>query len=425
MPTVTPFVPQRITVHIGPPSSGGENVTVSFSDYVKNVASSEIYPTWDESALRANILAIVSFALNRVYTEFYRSRGYDFDITSSTAFDQAFVKGRGYFENISRLVDELFNDYLRRPGFVEPLAAKFCNGTTVTCEGLSQWGSQNLAQQGYSSNQILRSYYGNVETVSNAPIRGNTSSYPGTPLRVGSTGPNVVVIQTSLNRISQNYPAIPKIPAVDGIFGSRTEASVRAFQRIFGLTPDGIVGPATWYELVRLYTGVNALSELRSQGQQFYAINWSPPNALDVGDTGDKVRQLQYMLSVLSAYISDIPPVTVDGIYGQATRAAVLAAQRRFRLPETGVVDVVTWDEIYDQFAGIENTTLRSGETFPVSVERTAPAAAMRAVGNFRNNTSSSSTQRTNYARTTTLTQFPGRDLSIGGQDPVRQEVVR
>ncbi len=425
MPTVTPFVPQRITVHIGPPSSGGENVTVSFSDYVKNVASSEIYPTWDESALRANILAIVSFALNRVYTEFYRSRGYDFDITSSTAYDQAFVKGRGYFENISRLVDELFNDYLRRPGFVEPLAAKFCNGTTVTCEGLSQWGSQNLAQQGYSSNQILRSYYGNVETVSNAPIRGNTSSYPGTPLRVGSTGPNVVVIQTSLNRISQNYPAIPKIPAVDGIFGSRTEASVRAFQRIFGLTPDGIVGPGTWYELVRLYTGVNALSELRSQGQQFYAINWSPPNALDVGDTGDKVRQLQYMLSVLSAYISDIPPVTVDGIYGQATRAAVLAAQRRFRLPETGVVDAVTWDEIYDQFAGIENTTLRSGETFPVSAERTAPAAAMRAVGNFRNNTTSPSTQRPNYARTTTLTQFPGRDLSIGGQDPVRQEVVR
>lgn len=425
MPTVVPFVPQRITVHIGPPSSGGENVTVSFSDYVKNVASSEIYPTWDESALRANIFAIVSFALNRVYTEFYRSRGYDFDITSSTAIDQAFVKGRGFFENISRLVDELFNDYLRRPGFVEPLAAKFCNGTTVTCEGLSQWGSQNLAQQGYNSTQILRSYYGNVETVLNAPIRGNTSSYPGTPLRVGSTGPNVVVVQASLNRIAQNYPAIPKVPAVDGIFGSRTEASVRAFQQIFGLTPDGIVGPATWYELVRLYTGVNSLSELRSQGQQFYAVNWSPPNALEAGDTGDKVRQLQYMLSVLSAYIAEIPPLSTDGIFGQATRAAVLAAQRRFGLPETGAVDAATWDEIYDQFAGIENTTLRSGETFPRSFEATAPASTVRAAGNFRRNGSSSSTQRPNYARTTTLTQFPGRDLSMGGQDPVRQEVVR
>lgn len=425
-PVVTPYVPQRITVHLGPPSSNAENVTVSFSDYVKNVASSEIYPTWDESALRANILAIVSFALNRVYTEFYRSRGYDFDITSSTAYDQFFVKGRSYFENISRLVDELFNDYLRRPGFVEPLAAKFCNGTTVTCEGLSQWGSQNLAQQGYNSTQILRSYYGNIETVLNAPIRGIMSSYPGTPLRVGSTGPNVVVVQTSLNRISQNYPAIPKIPTVDGIYGSRTEAAVRSFQRIFGLTPDGIVGPATWYELVRLYTAVNSLSELRSQGQQFYAINWSPPNGLQTGDTGEKVRQLQYMLSVLSAYISEIPPLAVDGIFGSATRAAVLAAQRRFRLPETGVVDATTWDEIYDQFSGIENTTLRSRETFPLPNETAVPASNIRTVGNFkRPNTPQPSQPRTNYSRTTTLTQFPGRDLSMGGQDPVKQEVVR
>ena len=425
MPTVTPFVPQRITVHLGSPSSNAENVTVSFSDYVKNVASSEIYPTWDESALRANILAITSFALNRVYTEFYRSRGYDFDITNSTAIDQYFVKGRAFFENISRLVDELFNDYLRRPGFVEPLAAKFCNGTTVTCEGLSQWGSQNLAQQGYNSTQILRSYYGDVETVLNAPIRGITSSYPGTPLRVGSTGPNVVVLQVSLNRIAQNYPAIPKIPAVDGIFGPRTEAAVRAFQQIFGLTPDGVVGPATWYEIVRLYTAVTALSELRSQGQQFYSINWTAPNALQTGDTGDKVRQLQYMLSVLSAYIPEIPPVTVDGVFGQATRAAVLATQRRFRLPETGVVGEATWDEIYDQFSGIENTTLRSGETFPRTPEATAPASTVRPVGNFRRNGNGVNTQRPNYARTTTLTQFPGRDLSIGGQDPIRQEVVR
>lgn len=424
MPTVTPFVPQRITVHLGPPSSSAANVTVSFADYVKNVASSEIYPTWDESALRANILAITSFALNRVYTEFYRSRGYDFDITSSTAFDQAFVNGRSYFENISRLVDELFNDYLRRPGFVEPLAAKFCNGTTVTCEGLSQWGSQNLAQQGYSSDQILRSYYGNVETVLNAPIRGNTQSYPGTPLRVGSTGPNVVIVQVSLNRIAQNYPAIPKIANVDGIFGSRTEASVRAFQQIFGLTPDGIVGPATWYEIVRLYTAVTNLSELRSQGQQFYAVNWSPPNTLSTGSTGEKVRLLQYMLSVLSSFIPEIPPVTVDGVYGNATRAAVLAAQRRFQLPETGSVDTATWDFIYDQYSGIENTALRSVETFPSG--NTAQTASVRTAGNFRRNGNSTvNGQSARYARTATLKQFPGNDLTVGAQDPIRQEVVR
>lgn len=415
MPPVLPYVPQRITVHLGSPSSNATNVTVNFSDYVKNVASSEIYPTWDDSALRANILAITSFALNRVYTEFYRSRGYDFEITNNTAFDQAFVNGRSYFENVSRLVDELFNDYLRRPGFVEPLAAKFCNGTTVTCEGLSQWGSQNLARQGYTYDQILRSYYGDVEIVTNAPVRGLMSSYPGSPLRNGSSGPNVVTLQVALNRIAQNYPAIPKIPTTDGIFGPRTQSTVTAFQRIFGLTPDGIVGPATWYEIVRLYTAVTRLAELRSQGQQFYSVNWSPPNALQTGSTGDKVRLLQYMLSILSVYIPYIPPVEIDGIYGPATRAAVLAAQRQFRLPETGVVDANTWDEIYDQYSGIENTTLRSGETFPQAQPGTIPAAN---IGRSRNNGGG-------YNRTTTLTQFPGKDLSIGTQDPVKQEVVR
>lgn len=420
MPTVIPFIPEQITVHLGSPSSNAPNVTVSFSDYVKNVASSEIYPTWDEDALRANILAIVSFALNRVYTEFYRSRGYDFDITNSTAFDQYFVNGRSYFDNVSRIVDELFNDYLRRPGFVEPLAAKFCNGTTVTCEGLSQWGSQNLAQQGYNANQIIRSYYGNVETVVNAPIRGNITSYPGTPLRVGSTGPNVVVVQTELNRISQNYPAIPKIPVIDGVFGPQTEAAVRKFQEVFNLTPDGIVGKATWYALVRLYTAVTRLGELRSQGQQFYAINWSPPGGLQPGDTGEKVRLLQYMLSVLSEYIPEIPSVAIDGVYGSATRAAVLAAQRRFRLPETGTVGTQTWNEIYDQYGGIENATLRSTETFPVSGQNTP---AVRAAANMRRSTATPN--RPPYNRTTTITQFPGEDLTIGSQDPIRQEVVR
>ena len=413
MPTVIPYIPQRITVHLGSPASNAANVTVPFVDYVKNVASSEIYPTWEESALRANILAITSFALNRVYTEFYRSRGYDFDITSSTAIDQAFVNGRSYFDSISRLVDELFNDYLRRPGFVEPLAAKFCNGTTVTCEGLSQWGSQNLAKQGLNSTQILRNYYGNVETVTNAPIRGITSSYPGTPLRRGSTGPNVVVIQVELNRISQSYPAIPKIPEVDGIFGSRTESSVRAFQEIFDLTPDGIVGPATWYALVRLYTAVTNLSELRSSGQQFYSISWAYPNALQNGDSGEKVRHLQYMLSVLSAYISEIPPLQIDGIFGPATRNSVIAAQRYFGLPQTGVVNEATWDAIYDQFSGIENTSLRNGEVFP--------AMSVGAVTAFATNNNN----RTRYARSTTLTQFPGRDLSMGQQDPISQEVIR
>lgn len=408
MPTVIPFVPQNITVHLAGPNTAAANVTVPFSDYVKNVASSEIYPTWDESALRANILAIVSFALNRVYTEYYRSRGYDFDITSSTAIDQAFVNGRSFFENISRLVDELFNDYMRRPGFVEPLASKFCNGTTVTCEGLSQWGSQNLAQQGYSSLDILRSYYGNIEIVNNAPIMGITSSYPGTPLRRGSSGPYVVIIQVALNRIAQNYPAIPKLASVDGIFGSRTEASVRAFQQIFGLDVDGVVGKATWYALVRLYTAVTRLSELRSLGQQFYSVNWEYPDAIVQGNRGEKVRLLQYMLAVLSEYIDQIPSVTVDGIFGPATAAAVRAAQNFLSLPVNGVVDATTWDEIYDQFSGIENTTFRSGETFPAV-----------------NGSTGGNANRNRYSRTSTMTQFPGENLQTGSRDTVLQEVVR
>lgn len=408
MPTVIPYIPQRITVHLAAPDTPAQNVTVSFVDYVKNVASSEIYPTWEESALRANILAIVSFALNRVYTEFYRSRGYNFEITSSTAYDQFFVNGRSFFTNVSRLVDELFDDYLRRPGFVEPLAAKFCNGTTVTCEGLSQWGSQNLARQGYTAPEILRSYYGSVEIVNNAPVRGITSSYPGTPLRRGYTGPAVVVVQVELNRISQNYPAIPKISPVDGIFGAQTEAAVRKFQEIFNLTVDGIVGRSTWYALVRYYIAVTSMAELRSQGQRFYANSWATTNPIQQGDQGVRVEHLQYMLSVLSSYIPEIPPITVDGIYGSATRNAVLAAQRRFGLPQTGIVNYETWTEIYDQFSGIETISWRNPESFPYT------AAII-----------SGTNPRTRYSNTSTMTQFPGNNLRTGNQDPVRQEAPR
>ena len=405
---VTPYIPQRITVHLGAPSSDAANVTVSFVDYVKNVACSEIYPTWEESALRANILAIISFALNRVYTEFYRSRGYAFDITSSTAYDQFFVNGRSFFTNVAEIVDDLFDNYLRRPGFVEPLAAKFCNGTTVTCDGLSQWGSQNLATQGYNSTQILRSYSGSVEIVTDAPIRGITTSYPGTALRRGTTGPSVVTVQVSLNRISQNYPAIPKISSADGIFGAQTEAAVRVFQEVANLTVDGIVGKATWYALVRYYVAVTSLAELRSDGQRFYANFWAVTDPIEQGDRGIKVEHLQYLLRVLSAYIPQIPTVTVDGIFGPATRQAVIAAQRRFGLPQTGIVNGETWREIYDQYSGIENATWRNPENFP-----------------YTNAIISGTPPRSRYARTTTMTQFPGNTLRSGNQDPIRQEVPR
>lgn len=461
MPTVLPYIPRSITVHLGAPAASAANVTVLFTDYVKNVACSEIYPTWNESALRANILAIISFALNRVYTEFYRSRGYPFDITSSTAYDQNFVNGRNFFSSITGLVDSIFDSYLRKQGFVEPLAAKFCNGTTVTCEGLSQWGSEYLARQGYTSVQILRNYYGDdTEIVANAPIRDITASYPGTPLRRGSRGENVTVIQVSLNRIAQNYPAIPKVNPVDGIFGAQTENSVRQFQQIFDLTVDGIVGRATWYRLVQLYVGVTRLSELRSLGQRFYSISWAYPDAIRLGDRGEKVSHLQYMLAILSEFIPAVPTVQVDGIFGEETRQAVLAFQRFIGIAQDGIVGPVTWDEIYDQYAGIENTVLSRSGVFP-PIERFAPARTLRGAQQQLRLLADSSPdasmqnqpailralQRSNgtaetgvlngetaqtladaasalqYAQTTRMLQFPGYDLAQGAQDEDRRRL--
>ena len=287
MPTsVIPYIPETIVVHLGAPTQSAANVTVPFTDYIKNVVSSEIYPTWEPAALEANTLAIISFALNRFYTEYYRSRGYDFDITSSTAIDQKYIEGRNIYENISVLVDEIFDRYLRREGFVEPLAAKFCNGVTTTCDGLSQWGSQYLAEGGADAFSILRSYYGNVELVTNAPVQEPSPSYPGTPLRRGDTNADVALIQFILNRISQNYPAIPKL-TVDGVFGSDTEASVRAFQSIFDLTADGIVGPATgtiddatWNALYAQYSAIR--SEVLSSGELFPITELDVPEAVPV-----------------------------------------------------------------------------------------------------------------------------------------------
>ena len=373
-PTIFPFIPETITVHLGAPDENAPNVTVPFTDYIKNVASGEIYPTWSESALRANILAIISYAVNRVYTEYYRSRGYDFDITNSTAIDQSFSEGRSYFENISRLVDELFNSYIRRIGFIEPLAAKFCNGTTSTCDGLSQWGSEELAQQGYNSIEILRYYYGdNIELVTNAPVESAAESYPGTPLQFGSTGPFVISIQSALNRIAQNYPAIPKIDPVNGIFNAATQNAVEAFQRIFSLTPDGIVGPATWYQIIRIYVAVLRLAELQSQGQQQYNIG-SYPQDLSLGDSGDYVKYLQYMLRVLSAFIPEIPPAAETGTYDIATRNAVLAFENLEGLPLTGAVNAEVWDAIYTRFAAVEETVFDQEVLFDPAGSQTATA---------------------------------------------------
>lgn len=440
MPPVFPYVPDTITVHLGPPDESAQNVTVSFPDYIKNVVSSEIFPTWEPSALQANTLAIISFALNRVYTEFYRSRGYPFDITSSTAIDQKFIQGRNIYENISELVDLIFNDYLRRENFIEPLAAKFCNGTTVTCEGLSQWGSQEQAQAGVGTLDIIRSYYGpDVEVVLNAPVQEPVESYPGTPLREGDIGVNVARIQTALNRVSQNYPAIPKV-TVDAGFGPQTTEAVRAFQSIFSLTPDGIVGRATWYKLVLLYVSVQRLAELQSEGVSFSGYSWEFSPSIALGETNASVTLLQYMLSVLSQFISSLPAITITGTFNESTEQAVRAFQEYVGLPATGVVDQSTWQALYSQYAGIEGTVFSDNVLFPfLTNPNPAPAQAAAASAPRRNTRVQPvfAAQPLNAARarravpaavaitpeaarfqsSTRFVQFPVGELSVGMQD--------
>lgn len=255
-------IPETIVVHDGPPTdNSAPNYYVSYRDYIKNVASSEIYATWSESTLYANILAIMSFTLNRVYTEWYRNKGKNFTITSSTAYDQKWTRGRNIFSNISYLVDSIFANYLSRPGIRQPIFTSYCNGTTATCSGLSQWGSKYLGDQGYSAIQILRYYYGSSMYINMASgVSGVPSSWPGYNLTRGSRGEKVRQMQTQLNRIAQNYPAIPVIVA-DGIYGPKTAESVRVFQRVFGLPVTGVVDYPTWYKISAIYVGVSRISE--------------------------------------------------------------------------------------------------------------------------------------------------------------------
>ena len=350
---ITPVIPERIRVLLGSPGSGAPTVEVSFPDYIKNVASSEIFPTWPEEALRANILAQISFALNRVFTEYYPSRGYDFDITNDTALDQSFIYGREYYENVSRIVDEIFNNYVSRRGSIEPLFTLYCDGIRTTCSGLSQWGSVELADEGLDALEILKRYYGDdIEIVNNAPIAEIRPSNPIRPLSVGDAGSDVSFIQIRLNRISSNYPAIPKIDPVDGVFGKETEDAVRAFQRIFGLDRDGVVGKATWYRIQFIFNSVKRLSELDSEGLSFEEIPTQFPTELKTGDRGIYVFAAQYFLRWISTFDPVVPFVAFDGIYGEETARAVSAFQQAYGLRQTGVVDNDTWNLLYDVYRG-------------------------------------------------------------------------
>ncbi len=364
-----PIIPERIVVHLGAPDEQAENVTVSFPDYIKNVASSEIFPTWPEEALRANILAQISVALNRIFTEYYRSQGKDFDITSSTAYDQSFVYQRDIFDTIDVLVDDLFNSYVRRTGYIEPLFATFCDGDEVRCNGLSQWGSVSLANQGEDALSILRYYYGNdIELVTDAPVENVQGSAPAVPLREGDTGRDVESLQLKLNRISTNYPAIPKISQPDGFFSESTTDAVREFQRVFGLTDDGIVGRATWYRIQFIYNAVKRLHQVNSEGLKYGELPQNYEGELSLGDRSNGVLVLQYFLEFISLYVPTVQTVVPDGIFGEQTRAAVISFQNTYGLTPVGVVDRAVWNTIQNTYYNTLNAVdyrFTEGATLP------------------------------------------------------------
>jgi len=345
-----PRIPETIVVHLGAPNSDAPNVTVSFADYIKNVASSEIYPTWPEEALRANIIAQISVALNRVYTGFYRNQGKNFDITNTPAYDQTFVYQRDIFENVSEIVDEIFNNYIRRSGNVEPLFAEFCDGIEVMCNGLYQWGSVELAERGATYDEILRNYYGDNIEIVRAPIDNSNFTPPTVPLRIGSSGRNVELMQIRLNRISRNYPGIPKIYPVDGFFDQSTEDAVRKYQEVFNLTPDGIIGTSTWNSINYIYNAVKRLYTINSEGLTVDELETSYENELKLGDSSRNVYVLQYYLAYISLFYPSVTTPATDGDFGQGTENSVRSYQRTFGLSETGVVDEITWNSIQNTY---------------------------------------------------------------------------
>ncbi len=346
-----PTIPTEIIVHLGKPDEAARNITVPFVEYIKNVASGEIYPNWPLDAIKANILAQISFALNRVYNEWYPSKGYEFDITSSPAYDQSFVENRQFFETISQVVDEFFNDYLIKDVQVQPFFAMYCDGKNVTCDGLSQWGSVTLANQGKSPIEILRNYYGNVSVIFDAPVEDNIRTYPGFPVELGTSGDFVRMINIQLNRIGQNYPAIPVIMNDSPYFTVETERAVRKFQEIFDLPVTGVVDKSTWYKIKYLYNAVKKISDLYSEGISIDEATLLFNKTLQQGDTGQYIKTLHYLINVISYFDSSIPFLDLrTDVFGEDTKQVVMAFQSKYGLPATGVVNAATWKALREAY---------------------------------------------------------------------------
>ena len=349
-----PVVPNNITVHLGAPDKKKKNVTIPFTDYISNVASSEIYPTWPKEAIIANIYTVISFAMNRIYNEWYRSKGYNFDITSLPTYDQTYIENRSTYENIDNIVDDIFNNYVVKKNQIQPYFTRYCDGRITTCDGLSQWGTVSLANQGKNFLEILKYYYGNdIEIKYNAMVGDNTGAFPGYNISLGSAGNPVLAIQRDLRRIRQNYPAIPNIYNTVGIYDQETVDAVKKFQEIFSLPITGIVDKATWYKIKYVYTSVKKLSDLYSEGITEEEATFLYTDRLDYGDTGIEVEYVHYYLDAIAFLDKDIPRLPTNSIYGNNTITMVKAFQEKYKLPVTGVFTYSDWIVLTDAYDSI------------------------------------------------------------------------
>lgn len=339
-----PIVPNNITVHLGEPDENVRNITIPFTDYISNVAASELYPTWPKNALIANIYTIISFAMNRIYNEWYRSKGYNFDITSSPKYDQTYKEGRSTYENIDDIVNDIFDNYVVKENQIQPYFTRYCDGRVTKCDGFSQWGSVTLANQGKTPLEILKNYYGNDISIKyNAPVGDLSQGYPGYSISLGNAGNPVLAIQRDLRRIRKNYPAIPNITNTLGIYDEETEKAVKKFQEIFNLPVTGIVDKATWYKIKYVYTSVKKLSDLYSEGLTLDEATFLYTDELKYGDTGIEVEYVHYFLDALAFLDNDIPRLKTNSIYSENTITMVKAFQKKYNLPVTGIFTYRDW----------------------------------------------------------------------------------
>ena len=349
-----PVVPTNITVHLGAPDQAAQDITIPFIDYISNVAASELYPTWPRASLEANIYAIISFALNRVYNEWYRSKGYNFDITSSPTYDQTYTLNRSTYENIDDIVNDIFDNYVVKGDQVQPYFTRYCDGRKTICDGLSQWGSVSLANQGKSTLDILKYYYGNDISIKyDAPVGDVEEGYPGSPVGLGYAGNPVLAIQRDLRRIRKNYPAIPDISGSLGIFDKETEDAVKKFQQIFSLPITGVVDKGTWYKIKYVYNSVKKLSDLYSEGLSEEEATFLYTDLLKYGDTGIEVEYIHYFLDAIAFLDKDIPRLPTNSIYNNNTVTMVKAFQEKYNLPVTGEFDYNDWTVLKNAYRTI------------------------------------------------------------------------